>query len=133
MSYPGHKNDLINCTTGFFYFCLFFPLGACEEAWKMRVRQSFSKSSLHNLHVAFKGLLTSNYRATCLLLRATVMSLGYQRIILVRGSCPVLLQTGDTEISRQQFSKNALPFQKVRSARLVIWYFSSKCTLNDQL
>ena len=95
--------------TGIFIFFPFFPLGASEEAWKIRVKQPFTKNGLHNLLVAFKGLLTSNYPAAYLALRATVMSLGYQRIVQLGGrSCAVALLTGDTETSKTTVLKTCI-------------------------
>ena len=70
--------------------------------------QPFSVNGIKDMPVAFKELLTSNYAAACLTLGGTNMSLGYQRIVQLCGSCPVVLLTGDTETSKTMVLKACL-------------------------
>lgn len=72
------------------------------------VKQPFSWNGIHDLLVAFKGLLSNNYPAACLAVGGTIMSLGYQQIIQTGGSCPVVLLTGDTETSKTTALKACL-------------------------
>ncbi|XP_078342150.1 uncharacterized protein LOC144627990 isoform X2 [Oculina patagonica] len=64
------------------------------------IKEPFNVNGFRDLLLAMKDLLNNNYPAACLSLGGTVMSLGYQRIIKAGGSCPTILLTGDTEMSK---------------------------------
>jgi len=80
-------------------FCLASIGASSVEKVPSKINQPFTTKGFRDLLTAFKGLLANNYPAACMALGGTVMSLGYQKIRQARGSCPVVLLTGDTEIS----------------------------------